>query len=362
MSDTDSEQKKTKTTAKKSGSKSSAGKLLVVESPAKARTLSKFLGKEFQIKASVGHVRDLPQKGNARKGLGIDIENDFAPDYQIIPGKEKVVSELRALAQKASAIYLAPDPDREGEAIAWHLAEVLDLKNQSVYRITYSSVTKKAVSEALEHPRSIDMNLVNAQQSRRLLDRLVGFNLSPFLWKKVAMNLSAGRVQSVAVRLVVAREKEIRAFVPKEYWKILANLEGELSTGKKSVFSAELVQWAGKKFALGSPAASTEKAVREVVSALEGASYQLVKVIRKESRSAPSAPFITSTLQQSASNQLSFAPSRTMLLAQKLYEGVDLGPDGTIGLITYMRPNPADAYACTPDSPNKPGKSPSGCS
>ena len=313
--------------------KSAEGKkLLIVESPAKARTLGKFLGSGFVIKASVGHIRDLPQKG----GLGIDIENGFAPDYQIIPGKEKTVGELRAYAQKAAIIFLAPDPDREGESIAWHLAELLEVRDKPLYRITYGAITKKAVQDAIARPREIDMDLVNAQQGRRVLDRLVGFELSPFLWKKVAMRLSAGRVQSVAVRLVVAREKQIREFVSEEYWKIFALLEGN-EGGERKIFGAELVEWHGEHFGLRSPFASSEDAVQKVVSALESAHYRLDEVEKKETARRPPAPFITSTLQQTASNMFGFGPSRTMGLAQKLYEGIEIGSDGPVGLITYMR-------------------------
>ncbi|XP_061168460.1 DNA topoisomerase 1-like [Saccostrea echinata] len=341
-----------KTATKKSATKTAAGKtsaarlstsipagkkLLIVESPAKARTLSKFLGSEFQIKASVGHVRDLPQKGNSRKGLGIDVEHDFRPDYQIIPGKEKTVQELKACAARASEIFLAPDPDREGESIAWHLAELLEVHDKPVHRVSYGAITRKAVQEAIARPRSINMDLVNAQQGRRVLDRLVGFELSPFLWKKVAMRLSAGRVQSVAVRLVVAREKQIRAFVPEEYWRLLAVLEGTETTGRAAQFSAELTQWRGERFALGRKAASCEEEVRKVLAVLDNACYTLEEVQKKETRRKAPAPFITSTLQQSASNMFSFGPSRTMGLAQKLYEGVEIGNDGPVGLITYMR-------------------------
>ncbi|WGK69309.1 type I DNA topoisomerase [Candidatus Haliotispira prima] len=325
-------------TAGTSAAKFGSGKkLLIVESPAKARTLSKFLGSDFLIRASVGHVRDLPQKGNSRKGLGIDIENGFQPDYQIIPGKEKTVQELRAYAAKASEIFLAPDPDREGESIAWHLAELLEVRDKPVHRVTYGAITKKAVQEAIAKPRDIDMDLVNAQQGRRVLDRLVGFELSPFLWKKVAMRLSAGRVQSVAVRLVVEREQQIRAFVAEEYWKLSALLEGRDVDNKKVSFSAELVQWRDERFALGRKAASSEEEVQKVLAGLENATYTLEEVQKKDTRRKAPAPFITSTLQQSASNLFSFGPSRTMGLAQKLYEGVEIGSDGPVGLITYMR-------------------------
>ena len=327
-----------KSAAASSRTKISSGKkLLIVESPAKARTLSKFLGSDFVIKASVGHVRDLPQKGNSRKGLGIDIQHDFNPDYQVIPGKEKTVQELKAYAAKASEVFLAPDPDREGESIAWHLAEVLQVQDKPLHRVSYGAITKKAVLGAIARPRSIDMDLVNAQQGRRILDRLVGYELSPFLWQKVAMRLSAGRVQSVAVRLVVEREKQIRAFVSEEYWKIQASLAGVDLEGKRASFHAELSQWQGERFGLGRKAASCKEEVQKVLAALEGAEFRLDAVQKKETRRKPPAPFITSTLQQSASNLFNFGPSRTMGLAQKLYEGVEIGSDGPVGLITYMR-------------------------
>jgi DNA topoisomerase-1 len=309
-------------------------KLVVVESPAKAKTIKKILGPDFEVKASVGHIRDL-KKGWGNKSFGIDIENGYKPDYIVIKGKEKTVKELKKAAAAASEVYLAPDPDREGEAIAWHLKEVMELSDDQAKRITYQAITKKAVLDAVSHPSSINMDLVNAQQGRRVLDRLVGFSLSPFLWKKIAKNLSAGRVQSVAVRIVVDREREIAAFIPEEFWKISAQL---LPEGKKrNKFEAQLVEWKGDKFALGTPAACQEESVREISAILEKASYQVDSVKSKEAKSRLLPPFITSTLQQAASTALRFGTSRTMSVAQKLYEGIELGDGNPEGLITYMR-------------------------
>jgi len=312
--------------------KKSAGKnLLIVESPAKAKTIKKFLGSGFDVKASVGHIRDLSKKGRGGYKFGINIKGNFEPDYKVITGKEKVIDELKSAAAKADHIYLAPDPDREGEAIAWHLKEILEAPEESVSRITYQAVTKKAVLKALEEPRKIDQSLVNAQQGRRVLDRLVGFQLSPFLWKKVCTGLSAGRVQSVAVKMVVLREREIQAFIPEEYWKIIADLDKEGNT-----FKAQLVSWKDTKFALGGEYATTEDKAREVEAALKKADYIILSVEEKEKSGRPSPPFITSTLQQSASSQLRFGTSKTMRVAQSLYEGIELD-EGPVGLITYMR-------------------------
>jgi len=309
-------------------------KLLIVESPAKAKTIKKILGKDFTVKASVGHIRDLKSSGWGKKALGIDVENGYKPDYTIIKGKEKTVKELKDAAAAADEVYLAPDPDREGEAIAWHLKEIIGLSDEEAHRVTYSAITKKAVQQALENPRSIDMDKVNAQQGRRVLDRLVGFSLSPFLWKKVAKNLSAGRVQSVAVRIVVDREREIKAFVPEEFWKIKALVSPEKR--EKDQFEAQLVRWQGKKFELGNPAASTEASSAEVAQHIRDHSMKVLKIETREAKGKPSPPFITSTLQQAASTALSFGTSKTMSVAQKLYEGMDI--EGTTqGLITYMR-------------------------
>jgi DNA topoisomerase I len=309
-------------------------KLVIVESPAKAKTIKKILGADFEVKASVGHIRDL-QKGWGKKSFGIDIENGYKPNYIVIKGKEKTVKELKKAASEASEVYLAPDPDREGEAIAWHLKEIMDLSDDQAKRITYQAITKKAVLEAVSNPSSINMDLVNAQQGRRVLDRLVGFSLSPFLWKKVAKNLSAGRVQSVAVRIVVDREREIAAFIPEEFWRISAQVHPEGK--KKDLFEAQLVEWKGDKFALGAPAAGTEESARDIAARLEKADYCVESIKSKEAKSRLLPPFITSTLQQAASTSLRFGTSRTMSVAQKLYEGIELGDGNPIGLITYMR-------------------------
>jgi DNA topoisomerase-1 len=309
-------------------------KLLIVESPAKAKTIKKILGKDFTVKASVGHIRDLNSSGRGKKALGIDLEHDYKPDYIIIKGKEKTVKELQDAAAKADEIYLAPDPDREGEAIAWHLKEALNLSDENAHRVTYSAITKRAVLHALENPGRIDMDRVNAQQGRRILDRLVGFSLSPFLWKKVAKNLSAGRVQSVAVRIVVDREREIKAFTPEEFWRIKALVSSP--EVQKEQFEAALVRWQGKKFELGSPAASTEDASAVVAEHVRNNNLKIRKIETREAKGRPSPPYITSTLQQGASTYLSFGTTKTMSVAQKLYEGMEI--DGsTEGLITYMR-------------------------
>lgn len=312
----------------------SSKKLVVVESPAKAKTIKKILGKDFDVKASVGHIRDLKSKGWGKKAFGIDIENGYKPQYSVIKGKEKTVAELKDAAAKADEVYLAPDPDREGEAIAWHLKEIMELDNEKAKRITYQAITPKAVREAVDSPREINMDLVHSQWGRRVLDRLVGFSLSPFLWKKVAKNLSAGRVQSVAVRIVVEREREIQAFEPVEFWKILAQLT---PNAKKDKFEAALVRWDGKKFALGEEIASSEENANNIKSALENAEYQISSIDKKKVSSRPQPPFITSTLQQAASTQLRFGTSKTMSVAQKLYEGIELEKGTVSGLITYMR-------------------------
>jgi len=305
--------KKTKKKApakpKKAASKA-VKRLLIVESPAKAKTIKKMLGRSYSVMASVGHIRDLESKGRGKKAFGVDLDNGYEPRYTIIPGKKKTVEELKVAAAKADEVYLAPDPDREGEAIAWHLKEALGLNDEQAKRITYQAVTKKAVTEALENPRSIDMNLVGAQKGRRVLDRIVGFTLSPFLWKKVAKNLSAGRVQSVAVRLIVEKERVIEAFVPQEYWKIDSVLHSP--DGDSTQFKAALTSWKGEKFALGGKFSSSEDSAREVEAALKSASFTVGDVVSKDSSSKPQAPFITSTLQQAASGQLRFGTRKTM--------------------------------------------------
>ena len=297
-------------------------KLVVVESPTKARTLSRFLGKDFTIKACMGHVKDLP-----KNKLGVDTHNGFQPTYVVVPGKEKILAELKKEAKKAEKVYLASDPDREGEAIAWHVAEEIGAKRK-IARITFHEITKRAIEEALANPGKIDKNKVDAQQARRVLDRLVGYSISPLLWKKVQKGLSAGRVQSVALRLICEREDEIEAFVPKEYWEVEALLEAS----KPPRFKAKLFKWKGKKASL-----SKEEEAKEVVDSLKDQPFVVAEVKRKTRRQSPPPPFITSTLQQEAGRKLGFTAKKTMMLAQQLYEGVELGEEGSVGLITYMR-------------------------
>ena len=297
--------------------------LLIVESPAKVKTLSKFLGKEFTIKASVGHVKDLP-----KKELGVDVENRFTPTYVTIKGKEKVLRDLKKEAKKADKIFLAPDPDREGEAIAWHIAEELGGKPERFFRVEFNEITEKAVREAIKSPRKIDSSLFDAQQARRVLDRLVGYKLSPLLWRKVRRGLSAGRVQSVALRLVVEREREIETFKPEEYWSITAVLE----SGKPPVFNAKLSRVSGKKTKISDGAQADG-----IVEDLRGKTFTVKTVEKKQRKRSPSPPFITSTLQQEASRKLRYGAQKTMIVAQQLYEGVELGNEGSSGLITYMR-------------------------
>ncbi len=297
--------------------------LIIVESPAKVKTIKKFLGNAYAVEASVGHVRDLPQKK-----LGVDEKEDFAPQYQIIPGKQKVVTKLKDAAASASTIYLAPDPDREGEAIAWHVAEILKDADKPIHRIQFNEITAKAVREALAHPRDINEKLFLSQQARRILDRLVGYKVSPILWQKVKSGISAGRVQSVALRLVVDREKERRAFVPVEYWNFKARLAGDTPPE----FEAELVKFKGKKLEIGSA-----EAAAAAEAAILGNPFVVAEVAEKERKKSPPPPFITSTLQQAANQRLGYSAKRTMGAAQKLYEGLELGDKGTVALITYMR-------------------------
>ncbi|MDQ5824494.1 MAG: type I DNA topoisomerase, partial [Chloroflexota bacterium] len=303
--------------------------LVIVESPAKARTIKKYLGRNFTVEASMGHVRDLP-----KSTLGVDVEHSFNPQYVVPRDKSKTVKDLRQRVQAAKAVYLATDPDREGEAIAWHVREVTGAgnNNQPVFRVEFHEITPHAIQEAVANPRSIDMHLVDAQQARRVLDRLVGYRLSPLLWKKVRRGLSAGRVQSVAVRLIVDREREIEAFVPVEYWSIEVDLSKRPGGKKKDQFHAALAQVNGKKADL-----KNEQDAGEIVHGLNGAEYVVESVKRREAQRRPSPPFTTSTLQQEASRKLNFAARKTMLIAQQLYEGVDIGPEGSTGLITYMR-------------------------
>lgn len=297
--------------------------LLIVESPTKVKTLSKFLGKDFTIKASVGHIKDLP-----KKELGVDVENNLALTYVVIEGKEKIMRELKKAAKKADRIFLAPDPDREGEAIAWHIAGELDGSPDNIFRVEFNEITEKAVTEAIKNPRKIDMGLVDAQQARRVLDRLVGYKLSPLLWRKVRRGLSAGRVQSVALRLVVDREKEIRAFNTVEYWSITANLEGK----EPPPFEAKLFKIDDKKAEV-----NNEAEANGILDDIKGKSFGIEKIEKKKRKRSPSPPFTTSTLQQEASRKFRFTAKKTMLVAQQLYEGIELGGEGSTGLITYMR-------------------------
>ncbi|MGH7726745.1 MAG: type I DNA topoisomerase, partial [Candidatus Eiseniibacteriota bacterium] len=305
----------------------SAGKhLVIVESPAKAKTLEKFLGRDFFVLASYGHVKDLP-----KSGLGIDLEKDFEPEYVPIEGKGKVLSHLKLAAQKAGDVYLAPDPDREGEAIAWHLATSLKPDRKKIRRLTFNEITERAVKQALDHPRDLDMNLVNAQQARRVLDRLVGYQVSPLLWQVVRYGLSAGRVQSVALRLVCEREIEVRAFVPEEYWTVEAELETE--SGER--FKASLFRIGDKK--LEDRELKAEGECLRLIEEMRRAQPVVADIKETDRQSKPRPPFITSTLQQDAYGRLGFGSKRTMQVAQRLYEGIALGAEGPVGLITYMR-------------------------
>jgi DNA topoisomerase-1 len=299
--------------------------LVIVESPAKAKTIAKYLGKDYTVKASVGHIMDLP-----KSKLGVDIENDFKPRYIVIKGKAPVVKELKTAARKADRVLVATDPDREGEAIAAHVAEAVGeaAGAENIYRVLFNEITKKAILQAIEHPGKIDVNKVDAQQARRVLDRLVGYQISPILWKKVRRGLSAGRVQSVAVRIICEREEEIKAFVPEEFWSLTALLEGKLPPQ----FEAKLIKQDEEKLKV-----KNNEEVRAILANLEGKTYVVTKVEKKERRRNPVPPFTTSKLQQEAGRKLGFTAKRTMGVAQGLYEGVDVGKEGTVGLITYMR-------------------------
>ena len=316
-----------KTAARKPAAKKSAGgtRLVIVESPAKAKTIGKYLGRGYTVTASMGHIRDLPAST-----LGIDVENNYQPKYIIIKGKNALVKELKAEAKQAETVYLATDPDREGEAISWHLASVLGLDPAAPNRVTFDEITKKGIQEGMAHPRAIDMDLFNAQQARRELDRLVGYKLSPFLWHKVRKGLSAGRVQSVAVRIIRDRELEIEQFKPEEYWNIDASLKPR---GSGAAFTARLSAGAdGKKLTV-----RNKQEADAIVAALEGRPYTVTRVDKGQRRRQPQPPFITSTLQQDASRALGFSATRTMRAAQRLYEGMEVAGYGQIGLITYMR-------------------------
>ena len=298
--------------------------LVIVESPAKAKTIGKYLGPGFEVKASMGHVRDLP-----KSKIGVDLEGGFIPDYQPIKGKEDIIADLKKSAKKSEAVYLATDPDREGEAISWHLKELLKLPDDKAYRVTFNEITKKVVNESIAAPRQLDMDLVDAQQARRLLDRIVGYQLSPLLWKKIRRGLSAGRVQSVATRLVCEREEEIRAFVPEEYWTIAARLDRvapNLGSFNANFYGRE------KKMEL-----HNEAEMNAVAEAVKSNPFIVSSVKRSDKTRNPAPPFTTSTLQQEASRKLNMTPRRTMSIAQQLYEGVDIAGEGTVGLITYMR-------------------------
>jgi DNA topoisomerase-1 len=343
--------------------------LVIVESPAKAKTINKYLGPEFEVKASMGHVRDLPAKG-----LNVDIENDFEPTYEISPGRKRTVNSLKAAAKGCRDLFLATDLDREGEAIAWHLAEVLGVPPERIYRVIFNAITKNAVTRAFAEPGRIDMDKVLAQQARRILDRIVGYKISPLLWKKVARGLSAGRVQSVATKMIVEREREIRDFKPEEYWLIPAVFSTDLQNNyhqqwlqfitpesqddkpptaaeqnkwltEHNAFKAELSTVGNKKFE-----ASTEQQAHKVFDALQDAEFKIADIQTKQSISKPAAPFITSTLQQAAANRLNFPTKRTMRIAQQLYEGIDLGSMGRLGLITYMR---TDSTHLSPEALNE---------
>ncbi len=303
---------------------------MIVESPSKARTLTKYLGRKYKVMASVGHVKDLP-----KSKFGVDVEHNFRPQYQVIRGKKKVLDDIKAAAKTADVVYLGPDPDREGEAIAWHIAEELNGsgkktkgRNGKIKRVLFNEITERAVKRALEHPTELKQPKVDAQQARRILDRIVGYKISPLLWEKVRRGLSAGRVQSVAVRIICEREREIEAFRSEEYWSIVALLEGD----QPPPFEAKLIKWRGEEVSL-----SNAEAASAVTTALAGVPFQIAQIEKKERRKNPPAPFTTSKLQQEASRKLRYSPKRTMALAQRLYEGVELGDEGPMGLITYMR-------------------------
>src|SRR4030043_1211814 len=298
--------------------------LIVVESPAKVKTLQKFLGGDYVIKASVGHIKDLPEDE-----LGVDLQKDFQPRYVTISGKGKILRELKKASKDVKNIYLGPDPDREGEAIAWHIAGEIEDGDKNIYRVLFNEITKKAVLDALHHPGKLQQSMFEAQQARRILDRLVGYQVSPILWEKVRRGLSAGRVQSVAARIICDREREIQNFVSEEYWSLTATLKGK---GSPITFDAKLIKWKGKEVKM-----ANESEALAMKRALEGVPYTVAKVVEREKKRHPFPPFITSRLQQEAYRKLSFTAHKTMRVAQKLYEGIALGELGVGGLITYMR-------------------------
>ncbi len=323
-----------KGTVRRAGKKSAAKtkSLVIVESPSKAKTIKKYLGRQFEVMASVGHVKDLP-----KSKFGIDIDHDFEPEYTVIKGKAKVLSEIKKAAKEADKIYLAPDPDREGEAIAWHIKQELKSRNGDIKRVLFNEITQKAIERAMASPGDIDMNRVNAQQARRVLDRIVGYRISPLLWEKVRRGLSAGRVQSVAVRLICEREAEVLAFVPEEYWSITAKLLGP----NPPPFMARLIQKGGQAIEMGN-----EAQAQAIVAALRELPFVVSKIEKKERKRNPTPPFTTSRLQQEAVRKLHFTPKKTMMLAQQLYEGVETQAEGAVGLITYMR---TDSVRVSPD-------------
>ncbi len=318
------------------------GRLVIVESPAKARTLGKYLGRGYTVMASMGHVRDLP-----KSTLGVDVDDNFTPTYLVPRDKSKLIKDLKAGVQGAKEIYLATDPDREGEAIAWHLVQATGAASKPVHRVVFYEITPEAVLAAMESPRDIDPDLVDAQQARRVLDRLVGYKVSPLLWKKVKRGLSAGRVQTAALRIVAEREREIEAFVAVEYWSIEADLAKQLGREPKpsETFRAALQRVRGEKASI-----ENQEQADAIVAALDGASYRVTDVTTRETQLRPAAPFTTSTLQQEASRKLGMAVRRTMQLAQDLYEGIDLGPQGTQGLITYMRTDSTNIASSAQDA------------
>ncbi|QXM06157.1 type I DNA topoisomerase [Crassaminicella indica] len=301
-----------------------AKSLVIVESPAKAKTIGKFLGKNYKVVASVGHVRDLP-----KSKMGIDIENDYEPHYITIRGKGPIIKELKKEVKKAEKVFLATDPDREGEAISWHLAHILSIDEQDQCRIEFNEITKTAIKNAVKNPRQINKNLVDAQQARRILDRLVGYSISPLLWRKIRKGLSAGRVQSVATKMICDREKEIKNFIPEEYWSIVASLSTE---NKKEVFESKFYGTIDQKIDL-----KNEDMVEEIVKKLKQGTFIVSEVKRKEKKRNPYPPFTTSSLQQEAANRLGFTTKKTMMIAQQLYEGIDIEGEGSVGLITYIR-------------------------
>ena len=298
--------------------------LIIVESPAKVKTIQKFVGRDYAVEATLGHIKDLPEGE-----LGVDLKKDFEPEYVSIPGKAKVLQKLKKAAKAFRDIYLGPDPDREGEAIAWHVAEAIGDGDKNMHRVLFNEITERAVLEALRHPGKLQQTKYEAQQARRILDRLVGYQISPILWDKVRRGLSAGRVQSVAVRMICEREREIQSFVPEEYWSLMATLAGKDAT---LPFDARLAKWKGKKAKI-----ANEAEALDIKNGLEGVPYRVIKVTEQEKQRHPLAPFITSRLQQEAYRKLSFPAQKTMRIAQRLYEGMELGELGTVGLITYMR-------------------------